>query len=104
MDAQSEARLERSIVNLEKTIQDVLVRRDVYERDQVTHSQAVLNLEKLIHRVEKELQDDLKRVEINQEKLEQQRRQDRMLMFSSLVAPIILLLLQVYLWSNGVSP
>ena|SRR5215467_4281961 len=70
---------------------DQLVRRDVYDARETARDRAMEALQRDIQ----EVKDDI-------EKNEDRRAADRRLIFTALVAPVLMLLLTVYLASKGV--
>ena len=70
---------------------DQLVRRDVYDARETARDRAM-----------EALQRDIQEVKDDQDKDAERRAADRRLIFTALVAPLLMLLLTVYLASQGV--
>jgi type VI protein secretion system component VasF len=71
---------------------DQLVRRDVYAARESARDRA-----------QDALQRDIQEVKDDQEKAEDRRAADRRLVFTALIAPVLMLLLTIYLASQGVT-
>ncbi|MFZ3569969.1 hypothetical protein ACOKM5_23465 [Streptomyces sp. BH097] len=70
---------------------DQLVRRDVYDARETARDRAMDSLQR-----------DIQEIKDDQEKTEDRRAADRRLIFTALIAPVLMLLLTVYLASQGV--
>lgn len=87
--------LRRSIDQLRSSLDTVvaqLVRRDVYDSDQRGVAASI-----------KTVDDDVKRLEKRQDKVEENTAANKRLMIASFASPLLLLGLQLYLRSQGVS-
>lgn len=70
---------------------DQLVRRDVYDARETARDRSM-----------EALQRDIREIEENREKEADRRAADRRLIFTALIAPIIMLAVMIYLASQGV--
>lgn len=70
---------------------DQLVRRDVYDARESARDRA-----------QESLQRDIQEIKDDQEKAEDRRAADRRLVVTALIAPVLMLLLTIYLASQGV--
>lgn len=70
---------------------DQLVRRDVYDARETARDRAMESLQR-----------DIQEVKDDQDKVEDRRAADRRLIFTALVAPVLMLLLTIYLAKQGV--
>lgn len=87
--------LRRSIDTLKVTMDQLiaqLVRRDVYDSDQRGITAQI-----------KVVSDDIDRVEKRQDKIEENAAANKRLIIAAFVSPIVLLVVQLYLRSQGVA-
>lgn len=85
--------LQRAVESLTKTIESLraeLVRKDVYAADQRSRDIQITSI-----------RDDVATIKATAEKLEERRAADRRLIIASFVAPLLLLLLNVYIASQS---
>ena len=100
-------RLEAVHQSLKEDFRDVASRldgkvsTDVYRLEQTAMERALVQLSERVAALEEARRKEAEQIEARHRAAEAQRASDRRLVFTALVAPVLLILLQVYLTARG---